>query len=365
MSSGVDSSSIVAVMGRHRSDPIPTATRRFEDPAYNEVDGRTALLDDPGFDLLPRLSVYRAEDVERLPASIWHAEDPCAFGIEVVRDVLGETSAEDVKVVLTGEGADEILAGYKRFRLDRLMRPLARLPVSVRRALLLGNTLPRRWPRASAMLVAPRSIRFERYSSTLGGPQPQGVDRILSLGFRTRLEQGVDDWDLALPSGFDRWHPLSQLQYYEIKIRLPSFVIHTLDRASMAHSVEARVPFLDHELFGLVARMPPGLRLRGLREKHVLREAVRPLLPGEIVSRRKRGLRAPSSTWFRGSLPDFARDLFSESSLHRTGLFEASGVASLLDEHRKCLWNWSVELLVVLAVQIWHGLFVTGDLASR
>jgi len=361
MSPGLDSSAIVALMARHTSDPICTTTLSFEDPAYDEVRGQRSLLDHPAIPVRSRIPLYTPADLKRYPASVWHAESPTCTGIEVVRDILGEASSQDVKVVLTGEGSDEIFAGYKRFRLDKLLRPLARLPIPLRRAMLLGDAFPKRWPRASEMLIAPRQTRFDRYASTLGQPQARGVDRVLSGEAKRSLLKRSGAWDLDLPPDFDRWHPLSQMQYYELKIRLPSLVVHSLDRGSMAHSVEARVPFLDHKLFELVAQIPPSLRLKRLTEKHILREAVRPILPSEIVDRPKVGLRSPIHSWFRDPLPGVLEDLLTEKALRRTGIFNPSEVAALRAEHRQGSWIWAAELTAVMSVQVWDALFVRQE----
>jgi asparagine synthase (glutamine-hydrolysing) len=362
LSPGVDSSSIVALMSKHVSHRIHTATLSFEEPDVDEMRGRRTLLDDGPRDLASRVTTCGPADFERFVEAIWYAEDPTATGLEVPRLLLGEASARDVKVVLTGEGADEILAGYPYYRLDRIMRPLAWLPADVRRLVLLGETLPRRWRRASALWVAPRAIRMPRFLSSIGATNAGALQRSLSPELRSALAPDDAAWDLELPQGFDRWPALSQLQYYDLKVRLPSFVTHTLDRCAMAHSVEARVPFLDHELFELTAQMPPRLKLKGFREKHVLREAVRDLLPTEIVERRKRGLRAPVAQWFRDPLPDFATELLSEGALRRGGWFDPVGVAGLLREHRSGVWNRSAELMVVLAIQVWDALFVSRSL---
>jgi len=201
-----------------------------------------------------------------------------------------------------------------------------------------------------------------RFLNSIGAPNVDTLEQALSPEFRGVLASEDASWDLALPAGFDRWPAVTRLQYYDLKVRLPSFVTHTLDRGAMAHSVEARVPFLDHELFELTARMPSSLKLKGFREKHVLREAVRDLLPRDIVERRKRGLRAPLERWFRDRLPEFAAELLSDGALRRRGWFDPAGVAGLLREHRSGTWNRSTELSAVLALQAWDALFVRRTL---
>jgi asparagine synthase (glutamine-hydrolysing) len=143
-------------------------------------------------------------------------------------------------------------------------------------------------------------------------------------------------------------------------VRLPDYVLHTADRAAMACGLEVRVPFLDHELVELCAGIPPSLqRHRGI-EKYVLRRAVERVLPADLAWRRKRGLSAPAAGWWRGPLPEFARDSLSEDRLRRTGYFGAGAVAEVLARHRRGGADLSQVLNAVLAVQLWHRLFLDG-----
>jgi asparagine synthase (glutamine-hydrolysing) len=153
---------------------------------------------------------------------------------------------------------------------------------------------------------------------------------------------------------------MSQLQYYELNVRLPSFINHILDRGSMAFSVEARVPFLDHELVEFAAQIPLSLKMKGLREKHILRRAVADVLPREVVERKKRGLRAPVTAWLRKPLPEFAAALLSESSLRRKGYFVPAKVRALLAEHQAGRGDWAYELLCALNLQLWDEIFLQG-----
>jgi asparagine synthase (glutamine-hydrolysing) len=173
-----------------------------------------------------------------------------------------------------------------------------------------------------------------------------------------RHELGADgtegDPEPAGPSGQD---PFLRLQELDLGLRLPAYINHTLDAASMAYGLEARVPFLDHELVELCARIPVSLRLRGWREKYVLRRALEDALPRDILWRRKRPLMAPLAAWLRGPLPAFAEELLSAASLRATGYFEPAVVQGLVTDiragrslHVRLLW-------MVLGVQLWDALF--------
>jgi asparagine synthase (glutamine-hydrolysing) len=343
-------------MREHVPSPVATFTLAFEDPRIDETATRPTLDHFPGYALTNERAVCGADDLARLPRVLWHHEDPFISGVEISRQRLAELAARRVKVVLTGEGSDELFGGYPWFGLDRLLRPLAHLPPALRRPLLLGGLAPARWPRASAVLLAPPAMTMARYRPMVA-PFYEPVDRLFTADLRRQIGATPElDDDLDRPAGFERWHPFTQLQYYEIKVRLPGFINHGLDRSSMAASLEARVPFLDHKLVELCAQVPPALKMRWLREKHILRLAMRDCLPRAIVAREKRGLSAPLISWLRGPLPDFARDLLSERCLRATGYFEPAAVADLLTRHRAGSANYAHQLVAVLTVQLWDAM---------
>jgi asparagine synthase (glutamine-hydrolysing) len=361
LSGGLDSSAIVSLMLCQLGRPVHAVSLAFESSKMDEIRTQRTLLDFPEYDLISRVLVCSAKDFARLPEALWFAEDPSLSGIEVIRLLTAEASARDVKVVMTGEGADEVFGGYPWFKLDKLLRPLARLPWPLKRLMLLGPLLSRRFPRVSSMLLADPEMNTGRYRMTAGWGRDGEPRRLLANDLASRVaDPKQSSWELALPEGFAGWHPFSQLQYFELKVRLPSFINHTLDRGSMARSLEARVPFLDHELVEFAARIPPALKLKGMREKHVLREAAADFLPREIASRRKHGLRAPTAAWLRGPLPEFASELLSEPALRRKGYFDPRVVRRFLAEHRSGRTTWTSELFTVLCLQLWDEIFLRG-----
>lgn len=355
LSPGVDSSSIVALMNRLGQRGIPTFTLAFEHPDFDEVRGQKLLYDFPGYDLDVHQATCGADDFELLPRAVWHTEDPVLGGVEIPRMLLSRAAAQHVKVVLTGEGSDELLGGYEFFRLDKILRPLARLPLGFRKiaSALAGS----RHPRASQVAAAPGEVRMERYLM-LTGPMkganllsPDVMDRI------RRSEAGDAD-DIALPEAFATWDTFSQLQYYEMKIRLPDRIESVLDRASMAYSVEARVPFLDHSLVEFCATIPSSVKMRWLNEKKVLRDAMRDVLPRELAQRKKRGMASPNRVWLKSPLPDFAQERLSDSALRQTGYFDPGTVAKFRERAgREKKGRAAVGLMSVLMVQLWDELF--------
>lgn len=360
LSPGIDSSSIVALMAQSQLNAIPTVTLAFDDPGYDEVRNQRTLLEYSEYRLAGRVVDCGRRSLNLLPDAVWHAEDPTVSGLEVTRHLLARASAQDVRVVLTGEGSDEIFGGYPWYRWDRLLRPISRLPLSVRRALF--NVAPPRLrrPGVRRKLLAPAGMSLSRYRHLMSLSEAIACRSLLTGDVKRLLSEPEDTIGrLALPADFGRWHPLCQLQYLELKLRMPSMVVHTLDRGSMAHSVEARVPFLDHELVELAACIPPRLKMKRLQEKYILRRAMQSILPPDIVARRKRGLQSPVRHWLQPPLPEFARELLSVGALRRNGLFEPDSVARLL-EQRTASGGYPASVLGVLVIQLWNEMFVGG-----
>jgi asparagine synthase (glutamine-hydrolysing) len=300
----------------------------------------------------------------RLPKGIWHTEDALMSGLAIGQLIVAESTAASVKAVLTGEGSDEILGGYSWYPTLRILDPVFRLPVPFRRWLGSVPAIRRRWPGAAGLIRGPREMNFERYSRSITHLRSQDYgDAIFSPRIIADLgRHGAPDDALQPPDGFDTWHPFAQMQYFDIKHRMGDAVVLGLDRASMAYSVEARVPFLDHEVVEFCARIPPQVKMKWLREKHILRRAMDGILPPDIVRRKKWPMRVPLDEWLRGKLPAFAADLLSETALRDTGYFDPVRVTALLQRHRERRENLAPAVSGVLGVQIWLRLFKGGHL---
>ena len=358
LSAGVDSSSVVSLMTRLNGCHIETFTLAFENPRFDEVSRQKILKDFAGYDLSNQQTVCMTKDFELLPKAAWHCEDPFTSGIEIPRMLLSQLASKKVKVVLTGEGSDEVFGGYAWFRTDKLLRPFTKLPLSIRRFIAHLPAIKRRWPRGSRILKAPDEMNLARYKQILDSANSEFDDHIFSDDLREKLINDGDPQDIPiLPQNFDKWHPFAQLQYFEMKVRLPNYITRHLDAASMAYSLEVRVPFLDHEFVELCAQIPPALKMRGLQEKHILRLAMRDVLPPEILRRKKRGLSAPYVQWTR-DLPEFAVELLSETQLREKGYFNPKFVVHMVEQHRASKADYGRELMGVLGVQLWDHLFM-------
>lgn len=361
LSSGIDSSAVAALMGRLVAEPVPTFSVAFEDPRFDEIGPNRILADFAGHNLLGEVATCTTADFDLLPKAIWHREDPTLSSGSIPHLRLAGLAARRVKVVLAGEGADEVFGGYRWYQVEKMLQPFMGLPPGLLRRVAGIPWLGRRWSRAARALAAPAGMGLARFQRLIDNPPIGRLDDLFSgrvrhdAGFSGHTEQG-----LPLPADFGRWQRFAQLQYVEINSRLSDFITRTLDAAAMAHGVEARVPFLDHEFVELCSRIPPGLKMRGLREKHILRRAMEGALPPEILNRKKRGLTAPLWPW-RHRLPGFVADALSESRLRATGHFEPRHVRDMLERQASGEARFEGELFGVLGVQLWDDLFVRGN----
>ena len=362
LSSGIDSSSIVGLISRVTGQAIQTYSLAFENRNFDEVSGQKTLNCFPEYQLVNDKVVCRTKDFELFPKALWHCENISATGIEILQMVLSQSTARRFKVVVTGEGSDEAFGGYGRFRVDKLLSPLAVLPLFLRRWMLLGPLFPHFWPGASRVHLAPKEMNLTRYQSMEGPRQPERMEKFFSADLKSQLIKAeTSALPFTPPSDFYKWHPFTQLQYYELAVRLPNYITHHLDHTTMAHSLEARVPFLDHEFIEFCARIPPALKMKRLQEKYILRRAVRKLLPKQIVWRKKRGLSAPYDQWLREKLPDFAVEMLSEANLSKKGYFYPPAIQDLLKKHRAGARDCGAHLLGILAIQVWDELFMNGQ----
>jgi len=341
LSGGIDSSAVTALMSRQLRQPIHTFTLGFDNPSVDEVK-RNKLLDEfPEYQLIGHRRECREEHGECLPKAVWHREQSFGLGVDISRMLISELAAQQVKVVLTGEGADELLGGYPWYRAETILRPLAGLPEPVRRCAARG--LSGRWPGAARILMAPAELNLERFMTLTGSAKRTVPRNLLAV-------DGEEPAEFARPDGFDRWHRFAQLQYWDIKWRLADSVIPHVDLPSMAYSLEARVPFLDHVFVEFAATIPPWVKLRWFREKQVLRQAMRGILPPEICRRAKFGLSAPTGDLLSGSLAEMAES--------NNGWFNPDCVRALIAQHRQGQANHSRALMIIRTTQIWDDLFL-------
>ena len=365
LSGGVDSSAVVAVMARHSRQPINTQTIGFPHPRYDE----TAQARETAGHFRTEHSEFRVEpdavkDLERLA---WHYDEPFADASMVPTYYVCRESRRKVTVALSGDGGDENFAGYRRYYFDFLENRLrGALPGAVRRPLF--GALAAAYPKADWL---PRPLRaktllrnlslspLEGYFNTMSHFLPDMKARLFSgdllekLGGYDSLSVFEEHWNRCPAK-----HPLSRVQYLDFKTYLVDDILTKVDRASMAVSLEVRVPLLDHRFVEFAATVPPEWKLSGKTGKFVLKRALGRILPPSIFARPKSGFNLPIGEWFRGPLREFAREsLLGSRGLPATGLFRPGAVESLWSAHQSGLRDHTEPLFALLSFALWHGRF--------
>ena len=347
LSGGIDSSGIAA-LAREHVGTLQTFSLTFEDPEFDESAYQRRMAESLGV----RHSAMRCttRDIGNVfPDLIWHTETPLLRTAPAPLMLLSQHVHENgFKVVLTGEGADEVFGGYELFKEGKIRRFWARQPDSVWRPALFS----RLYPYLARSPVANRHFArlfFGQHLEELENPfyahltrwnTTRGIFRLLSPELQASLASAAPEEKLRqqLPARFGTWSDLARDQYIEVKTLLEGYLLSSQgDRVSLAHSVEGRVPYLDHRVIEFVNALSPRYKLRGLHEKVLLRRSLRGIVPGAILKRVKQPYRAPDSRcFFQGERPlPYVQELMSPANVRRSGYFRPEAVARLLEKCRK------------------------------
>lgn len=380
VSGGIDSSAIAALAARDTGGALTTFSIVFDEPQYDERVHARAVASHLGAQ--SREVLADASAAERLPDMVRALEMPQPIPVAIGGLLLAERErAEGVPVVLTGEGADEIFGGYDVFRASRARRLLARRWARpFRRLVYRAVERATRQPRGLADFLVAGAPRDDVVTRAFRGLRPPWLDvwRMLDVereallgggGRRVRpIEEPPDGFSALIRDDAAALDPLDAELALELETRLPSWILVIGDRTAMAHGVEMRVPFLDHRVVELVASIPPGMKMRGMREKAVLRGAVKDLLPGPIVRRRKQPFMTPVRPWFfSAKAPAFVEECLSGRALSDAGLFAPEAVARLRSALDRSVpgslegIRLELVMMLVLGTQLLHRLFVAGE----
>ena len=372
LSGGVDSSSIVALMTRGTENKISTYTTGIS-------------ADDLEFDIVPddvewarkvaelfpvdyHETLLTPDVAELLPKLVWHQDAP-VIDMAIPSYLLSEQSRATQKVMLSGMGGDEIFAGYPRQLAMQIAGVTDFMPSAVRRPLMktVESTLyggvrgkftaplrnAKKFARSAGMDFEERYLGFGTYFS------PDMKRRLLTIDVRESV------------AGFDAYEyhrryfakcrdasPLNRLLYVDFKTFMPALNLDTTDRTSMAANLEVRAPFLNKELVELSARIPAGLKIKGLKRKYILKKAAESFLPKDVIWRKKAGFSAPIRSWLRGALRPMVEDLLSEEVVRRRGLFEPQYVRELIDNNLAGKEDHNLQVFQLLNLEIWMREFL-------
>jgi len=348
LSGGVDSSAVVAMMAGLSSDPVNTCSISFGDPKFNEAQYAQEVAD--RYATSHQIGQVDPDDFGLLEKLAGLYDEPYADSSAMPTYRVCELARKHVTVALSGDGGDENLAGYRRYRwhtYEEKMRSL--MPLALRRSLFgfLGAAYPK-------LDWAPKVFRGKSTFESLARDSVEGYFHSISIfsnsmrsqlfsdGFKSEL-QGYSGIEVlrrhAQNAPTD--HPLSLVQYLDMKTYLVGDILTKVDRASMAHSLEVRVPLLDHKLVEWMSSVSPDLKLKGREGKYLFKKGLEPLLPNSILYRPKMGFAVPLAGWFRGPLRQQVRDTLLGSEIMDTGVFNQKYLEHLVDQHQSGLRDYS------------------------
>jgi asparagine synthase (glutamine-hydrolysing) len=375
LSGGIDSTMIVALMQKVVQMPVRTVSIGFEAAGYDETE--KALANARALRTDHHHTAFTGDGMDVYPKAISHMEEPLADAIFVIFYHLYEACRKQgLTVVLNGEGSDELLAGYYWHRGDAWGRPFLKLPYPLRALLAASPVLRARGEGGAGLrrvLCAAPSAVHARYQTWLNIGDPEIKMSLLSPEVRASLNHNghhpvLDSW-ADYSTRVSGQSDLNRMLWVQARTRMVDRSNHMVDRMSMAHSVEARVPFMDHKLWEFCASIPENLKLHGsyfnLTEKYILRQAGRNLIPDGTRVRKKKGLAVPYASWLaRPRLPDWAETALSESQLRKTALFNPSTVLRLRREHQLGVPERETLLMGVVAIQTWAQMFLESPLTD-
>jgi asparagine synthase (glutamine-hydrolysing) len=358
LSGGVDSAALAALAAQESNDRVHTFTIGFEERSFDERGDARRVADLYGTNHHELL--VQPDPTLLLPALADAFDEPFADSSALPTYLVSQLAAEHVKVALSGEGGDELFGGYYTYAADlladrlgplaRVARPLVeRLPTSTAKASF--DYKAKRFVRAAHLPPLERHHGWKEIFSVDARSELTGrtapFDPVDVFRHRYRETEGADD--------------LARLQDIDFGIYLVDDLLVKTDRASMAHSLEARVPFLDPVVTNFAFALPTRHKVRGLSKKVLLRKAVAPLLPHEVVHGRKRGFSIPAAAWLRGELVPFARATLSAETLMRQGFFRPEVVSRLIGEHVAGVEDRSRQLWGLLSFTLWYERHVEQD----
>lgn len=359
LSGGIDSSAVVATMATQCSQPIKTFSVGFSEQAYNELSYARKVAEAFGTD--HHELVLQPDVMGILDDIVWDMDEPFGDSSAIPTYMVSKLASQHVKVVLSGDGGDELFAGYDRYCVEQRERRYRYIPGVLRSLMgavggqLSEGTKGRNFLKHIALDGPDRYLDagtlFDRESQQSLFQSPV-CEQILSL----------DPWQSmlqSLPADDSDW--LSSLQYLDIKNYLSLDILTKVDRMSMANSLEARVPLLDHKLVEFAATIPSEFRLRNGNTKHIFKRAMRGVLPDHIIDRPKQGFAIPLGEWFRGDLNSFVHDLLLSPTSQARNIFNSGYIENLLQLHNRGR-SLDLQLWTLISFELWCRRFLDAPL---
>jgi asparagine synthase (glutamine-hydrolysing) len=368
LSGGIDSSAVVAAMARYSDRPVKTYSIGFKGSSgaelYNELPFARMIAEQ--FKTEHREIVVQPDVVGLLPQLLWHMDEPVADAAFLTTYLVSKFAREDVTVILSGVGGDELFGGYKRYLDGHYRAQYHRIPKFIRRGLIepavrhLPSDRHSKWLNnlrlAKAFVQADHQSFEGRYSQFM---------EVFDSGSRARLSKlSVANYQDPIARAFAQTSEadgLRRLMDVDLATQMPEDLLALTDRMSMAVSLECRVPLLDQQLVTLAAQMPGRFKIRNGELKHVLKKAMTGILPDNILYRAKRGFGAPIGAWFREELSPLIGDLLSTQVIEKRGLFNPSEIATIVSDHQHHRADRTDNLLALVNLEVWSRMYLDGQ----
>jgi asparagine synthase (glutamine-hydrolysing) len=368
LSGGVDSSLIVGIMAKLSRKPVKTFSVGFEEKGFDELS--YARLVSNHFATEHHEFIVKPDAIGILPKLVWHYNEPFADSSAIPTYYVANMTKDYVKVVLTGDAGDENFAGYPRYLRSRWVASFTKIPEKLRKDLLphflrVFSTL--RWRektlnRLSDFMESLSTDQGRNYAEQIKIFNAKEKEDIYTEDFRKKVGK-IDPLDFLLKkfeeSGTEDL--LEQLLYVDMNSYLPEDLLVKMDIATMANSLEARVPFLDHQFMEFVAGIPFQLKLKGSKTKSILKTAFKDFLPDAIFKRRKMGFGVPVSRWFRNELKDYVYEILLDSRTLNRGYFRREGIERLLNDHVALRYDHSSKIWALLFLEMWFRVFIDKE----
>jgi asparagine synthase (glutamine-hydrolysing) len=355
LSGGIDSSTVVGLMARHMDQPVKTFSIGFNEDSYDELKyarltAKTFGTDHHEFLVTPDI----CDVVDQLA---WHFDEPFADSSAIPTYMVSKLAREHVTVVLTGDGGDELFAGYSRYVTERQRSNFDLVPRAVKEGLMdpLSRHLPHgAWGRNYLHNVSLDPIN--RYLDSVSVFTGLNKTSLYASDFSDQLRDAshMSSYFRELSHNVKSRAPLDSLLYIDSKTYLPGDILTKVDRMSMAVSLEARVPLLDHKLIEFVTRIPASMKMAGLETKHLFKRAIGDLVPPEVVNRPKQGFGVPIEQWINQQLRERIRDTLNDPRTLQRGYVTRKHVELLLDEHERGRRDHAMALWALLMLELWH-----------
>ncbi|HSS20821.1 MAG TPA: asparagine synthase (glutamine-hydrolyzing) [Pyrinomonadaceae bacterium] len=355
LSGGIDSSTVVGLMASHMDQPVKTFSIGFNEDSYDEL--KYARLTAKKFGTDHHEFIVTPDICDVVDQLAWHFDEPFADSSAIPTYIVSKLAREHVTVVLSGDGGDELFAGYTRYVTERSRSKFNVVPRAVREGLFdpLSRALPHgAWGRNYLQNVSLDPI--SRYLDSVSVFTGLNKSALYSSDFSDQLRNHdhLSAYFRELSGNVKTNAPLDSLLYIDSKTYLPGDILTKVDRMSMAVSLEARVPLLDHKLIEFVTRIPASMKLAGFETKHLFKRAIADLVPEEIINRPKQGFGVPIQQWINQQLRQRIHDTLNDQRTRQRGYVTRSHVATLLDEHERGRRDHAMALWSLLMLELWH-----------